>query len=790
MSDFVASQYGLDLSQVPPCETDSFPMNPNFQGYADSAVDLMAPYPGFAAINQTAVAPWQPLAVAPQAPAPASPLAPPRIHMELSKNTSRAETQFMVNLWLDPLDERYEYLHFPRWALAKPKQFAGQDEKQTIDPASVIDVDLHLVCEAALSTPEDQARALRRASGEETTPRRDPTVAISQLSKEDPAHPQNGGAILMCEGCKERERKRHARKVEPKPDDEREKEYQTYNFDRVIMINHKEYMKLKEPDQHTPAGISLQAKQVEFQARIACYSRHQECRQHDEKTPSGYRVIFTFRDAAKTWFTQYISPAAFHITDDHKNKGATPETMASLVPYQSFAHDPYGQSTAFDDAYQSPIQMQYVDPSPMDMHSLPPTPSTTQFFNSQPQTPIDGPADYLFSRPATPAAPNGYPPFSHGRDCSGAPTRPSNGARAAPYLVHPMNGLGNPQQNIQQDPQMNLPQPIQEHTQQGLVKTESSVTDAPDDVIGLVAFEHMIAQQAQDTYEPLPNTTGSTVNSGAMGPNGYPNPMGSNGLSNAMASSMYLNTMTPTGPQNAMTSTADSISMITTGYPNTTGWNGLPDTLGQNPHLNTMAPNGLTLNVQSSVEIPFTNMLANVSQSNGFPGNGVRSNGIRPSHGGGYSTTTAVPKVAGPVPPMQGPAVLQRLPPPSHMPNPTAAQQHRAPVKRGPSDLSDKTSSRMCHVAKMARGGPPLQSPVRPLPMPLDATHLPRTQSLGRINTEATLYFNYTAPDSRRGSYVSAPTTADGTPIHTPLNISRPASPSWDQVSAKHMKFY
>ena len=301
----------------------------------------------------------------------------PMVHLTSDKTKTRAETQIKMTLTLDPL-ENIEYIRFPRKTLAKPKHFASEEEKHDIEAkGTVVHMDVHLVCATAVEAHCDRERAMRRAAGTEAIPRRPEGVAISELDKEDPSHPQNGGEVLICEGCKERERKRYDRKKKRGEDEE---EFTKYENDRVIMINEKEHKKLKEAE-GGEVQFSSRAKQVEFAMRIACYCRHQE-----EKSPQGYRVIFTFMQG-KNLLVQHLSDV-FHITDDHKNK----EFSGEVIPQRLTIPPGYGM-TPYNQA--SMLSYPYIDSfaTGVNGYSQPPTP----VLSSQYASPIS-PVDSAFSQ--------------------------------------------------------------------------------------------------------------------------------------------------------------------------------------------------------------------------------------------------------------------------------------------------------------------------------------------------------------------------------------------------------
>jgi hypothetical protein len=314
----------------------------------------------------------------------------PQVYLNPDKTKTRAETQIKVQLILDPLDERFEHIHFPRKTLAKPKLLASSDEKKEIEAkGEAVHMELYLVCATAVEKRDRLDQALRRARGEEAIPRRQAGLSISEMEKDDPAHPQNGGEVLICEGCKERERKRYDRKKKRAEDED---EWWGYEADRVIMINEKEYKKWKDiesGDQH----LSPRAKQVEFAMRIACYCRHQE-----EKSPVGYRVIFTFKDAAGRFIAQHTSEI-FQITDDHKNKDIAPEAIPRPLHIpQSYVQTQYGHASSVVPLYQYPVEGQYAQPAALGTYSQPQTPIMSNF-----QTPMS-PMDTQFPQSTTPTA--------------------------------------------------------------------------------------------------------------------------------------------------------------------------------------------------------------------------------------------------------------------------------------------------------------------------------------------------------------------------------------------------
>jgi hypothetical protein len=296
---------------------------------------------------------------------------PPNVNIMFDKTKTRAETQIKTVLVLDPLPRQYQFARFPRHTLSKSKQLASADEIEVNEAGdAAVRVDLTLVCATAVEKDADLQRALRRARGDEVQPRRRPRTQVSDIDKEDETHPQNGGAVVICDGCKERERKRYDRKK--KRNQEEENEWTNYEDDRIIMINEKEFKRWQEVEPGRP-----EAKKVEFAMRITCYCRHQE-----EKSPVGYKVIFTFRDTKSNVLTQKVSEI-IQITDDHKNREmpvvSTLATDLSIHPQSREENIPAQYTVPM---YNYPTQPVYG------MYSQPTTPVLSQF--QSPLSPMDG----------------------------------------------------------------------------------------------------------------------------------------------------------------------------------------------------------------------------------------------------------------------------------------------------------------------------------------------------------------------------------------------------------------
>ncbi|KAF2826397.1 hypothetical protein CC86DRAFT_370409 [Ophiobolus disseminans] len=306
----------------------------------------------------------------------------PKVTIFVDKTKTRAETQIKTSLVLEPLPRQYQWIRFPRHTLSKSKQLATTDEVDANEEGdAAVRLELTLVCATAVEKEVGLDRALRRARGEEVLPRRPRGTQVSEVDKEDPAHPQNGGAVVICEGCKERERKRYDRKK--KRNQEEENEWTNYEDDRIIMINEKEFKRWQDAEQVPQHGRD--AKKVEFAMRITCYCRHQE-----EKSPVGYKVIFTFRNTNNTVIAQKVSEI-IQITDDHKNRELP---VVESITTDLSIHPPNRQEM-LPTQYATPMY-NYAAPSYGPIYSQPTTPILSQF--QSPLSPMDG----QYSQSATP----------------------------------------------------------------------------------------------------------------------------------------------------------------------------------------------------------------------------------------------------------------------------------------------------------------------------------------------------------------------------------------------------
>ncbi|KAF1961151.1 hypothetical protein CC80DRAFT_230990 [Byssothecium circinans] len=235
---------------------------------------------------------------------------PKVVHMEVENYKVRTEKQVKIGLTFDHLN--YDYLRFPRQCISKPKQFANEEEKANVEGKNILEMQLKLVLATAVESPRDKHRALLRAAGLEPMPKRDPDTDVFDMDKDDPRRPENGAEVVICNSCRVREGKRFNRKKKQGPEDI---EFYKHEYERVIMINEREYKQFGNAQTKKSDGkLSSAAKTIDFFLRIVCYGRHQE------KVPQGYRIILTFFDPPTgKMVAQHLSDV-FKVADDHKDR--------------------------------------------------------------------------------------------------------------------------------------------------------------------------------------------------------------------------------------------------------------------------------------------------------------------------------------------------------------------------------------------------------------------------------------------------------------------------------------
>lgn len=221
-------------------------------------------------------------------PAPTSGLTyPPTLHVHSLPPKSRVETQIPVKLTLHPVPPGTSRVHLQTHTISKSKLVAKPSPEKSPD---MLELHAMLVCTSAMQDPAKRARAFARAAAtspnDKSTGRRSSSHDTTS-SDDDEDRPANGGAVHICMGCIERERKRAARKKTKNA--EEEQLWQKDEAKRTIVFNTQEVKEWQEPssprageDAQYPATYGQNAHfpenalQVDIPMRIACYCRHQE----------------------------------------------------------------------------------------------------------------------------------------------------------------------------------------------------------------------------------------------------------------------------------------------------------------------------------------------------------------------------------------------------------------------------------------------------------------------------------------------------------------------------------
>ena len=221
-------------------------------------------------------------------PAPFSGLAyPPMLHVHSLPPKSRVETQIPVKLTLHPVPPGTSRVHLQTHTISKSKLVAKPTPEKSPD---MLELHAMLVCTSAMQDPTKRGRAFARAAAISPNDKRKGRRSSSSettSSDDDEDKPANGGAVHICMGCIERERKRAARKKTKNV--EEEQLWQKDEAKRTIVFNTQEVKEWQEPSSpkagenfQYPAAYGQNAQfpenalQVDIPMRIACYCRHQE----------------------------------------------------------------------------------------------------------------------------------------------------------------------------------------------------------------------------------------------------------------------------------------------------------------------------------------------------------------------------------------------------------------------------------------------------------------------------------------------------------------------------------
>ena len=230
----------------------------------------------------------------------ASPVAPPktpRLYVSNFVAKTRVETQHMLKYTLDPLPPGITKLHLQPYTMSKPKLMAKPTPERSPD---MLELYATVVCSSAMEDATKRERAFARTRGpldqqEEHRPSSEPDAVGKKDSpeaspEEDESKPLNGGAVRICNGCIERERRRAERKKVINA--EEQEEWQRVEAQRTVVFNISEIREWQQPSApkvmagkekiapmayyDNEPSFSPDAMQVDIPTRISCYCRHQE----------------------------------------------------------------------------------------------------------------------------------------------------------------------------------------------------------------------------------------------------------------------------------------------------------------------------------------------------------------------------------------------------------------------------------------------------------------------------------------------------------------------------------
>ncbi|KAL8652013.1 MAG: hypothetical protein Q9210_002938 [Variospora velana] len=287
----------------------------------------------------------------------------PNLIVHATASKTRVETQVTLAITLVPMPPGLTRLHLPTRTIAKPKLAAKQPPDKCPD---MLELDVMPVCATAMKKPGLQARAFAVARGEvvqsQLGQQTGPSPSGKCHTKQDgpkQLKPTDGGAILICDKCIDRERRRLHRHPERGLTEE-DLQWRKGEKERIVLFNDKEIVDWKPYDDASarkkprkgkgkgkgkwkgkttdeagedvlasnalpepPVPYPELAGHVRLLMRITCYCRHQG-------EPEGYHVIITLKDHRGNCIAQQMSNSIL-ITDDHKHAALQHEDQIPAV---------------------------------------------------------------------------------------------------------------------------------------------------------------------------------------------------------------------------------------------------------------------------------------------------------------------------------------------------------------------------------------------------------------------------------------------------------------------------
>ncbi|KAL8962909.1 MAG: hypothetical protein Q9193_000762 [Seirophora villosa] len=172
----------------------------------------------------------------------------PELMVHSLESKTRVETQVNLAITLVPMPPAVTRLHLPTRTIAKPKLVAKQPPAKFPD---MLELDVMPVCATAMKKPGLLERAFAVARGEVVPPLVGQPIGPSPSekcqTKQDGAEkmkPTDGGAILICDKCIDRERRRLHRHPERELTEE-DLQWRKGEKERIVLFNEREIVDWK-----------------------------------------------------------------------------------------------------------------------------------------------------------------------------------------------------------------------------------------------------------------------------------------------------------------------------------------------------------------------------------------------------------------------------------------------------------------------------------------------------------------------------------------------------------------
>ncbi|KAI4096106.1 MAG: hypothetical protein LQ344_001169 [Seirophora lacunosa] len=325
--------------------------------YGDPTGPALGPHAGFVGPNSFGYA--QPMFAPPAATfprhVPFERLKGPELMVHSLESKTRVETQVNLAITLVPMPPAVTRLHLPNRTIAKPKLVAKQPPAKFRD---MLELDVMPVCATAMKKPGLLERAFAVARGEVVPPLAGQPIGPSPSekcqTKQDGAEkmkPTDGGAILICDKCIDRERRRLHRHPERELTEE-DLQWRKGEKERIVLFNEREIVDWKP---YNNASGCKKARKGKGKGKGKGKTTDEACEDvlasnalpeppvpypesagHGE--PEGYHVIITLKDHRGNCIAQQMSNAIL-ITDDHKHAAPQHDDQIAVEADTSRLHN-------------------------------------------------------------------------------------------------------------------------------------------------------------------------------------------------------------------------------------------------------------------------------------------------------------------------------------------------------------------------------------------------------------------------------------------------------------------